>query len=141
MNSDNVGPDGDAGVLKTFDEYLKASFSLDAKRVATYYDEPFMYVTSAKTVTTATRTEAEALLKPGFAALKENGYARTEFPKLGSRSLGDGLAIVSGLGVRYKADGTQLASFGITYLWRKAPAGWKLAVMTVHDPSKILRLA
>lgn len=127
-------------MLKTFDEYLKASFSLDAKRVAAYYDEPFMCVTSAKTVTTATRTEAEAFLKPRFAALKESGYARTEFPKLGLKSLGDGLSIVSGLGVRYKADGTQLASFGITYLWRKAPDGWKLAVMTVHDPSKVLRL-
>jgi len=44
------------------------------------------------------------------------------------------------LGVRYKVDGTQMASFGITYLWRQGPAGWRLAVITVHDPSKVLQL-
>ncbi|MDP3355669.1 MAG: hypothetical protein Q8M51_07395 [Polaromonas sp.] len=44
----------DSDVLKTFEEYLLASFSLDAKRVAAYYDEPFMFVSAARTVTVAT---------------------------------------------------------------------------------------
>nr|MDP2192592.1 hypothetical protein [Rhodoferax sp.] len=127
-------------MLKTFEEYLLASFSLDEKRVATYYDEPFMFVSAANTVTVATRAEVEAFLKPGFKALQQSGYAKTEFPNLRSQSLGKGLAIISGMGIRYKTDGTQLASFGITYVWRHVPDGWKLAVMTVHDPNKILPL-
>ena len=131
----------ESGVLQTFGEYLTASFTLDAPRVAQYYDEPFMLVTAKGSVTVANRAAAEKFLLPGFAALKEGGYDRTEFPTLRSASLGQGLAIISGEGVRYAADNTQMASFGITYLWRQGKEGWKLAVMTVHDPSKVLPLA
>lgn len=135
MNSANAaGTEDDAGLLKTFEEYVIASISLDANRVAKYYEEPFMFVTAASTVAAADRTEAGSFLKPGFTALKASGYARTEFPKLRSKALGKGLAIVSGLGVCYKSDGTQLASFGITYLWRQTAAGWKLAVNDCPRP-------
>jgi hypothetical protein len=99
-----------------------------------------MFVSAEKTVTVATRAEAEAFLKPGFKALQQSGYAKTEFPRLRSQSLGKGLAIISGMGIRYKTDGTQLGSFGITYIWRHVPDGWKLAVMTVHDATIVLSL-
>lgn len=131
-------PLDESGLLKTYDEYLLASFSLDAKRVATYYDEPFMYVSAARTVTLATRADVEAFLSPGFRDLQQAGYAKTEFPELKSRSIGKGLAVISGRGVRVTTDGRELATFGITYIWRNLPDGWKLAVMTVHDPNKLL---
>ena|SRR5665213_1807837 len=141
MSSDTpANSRNESSVLKTYEEYLLASFSLDEKRVATYYNEPFMFVSAEKTVTVATRAEAEAFLKPGFKALQQSGYAKTEFPILRSQSLGKGLAIISGMGIRFKTDGVQLASFGITYIWRQAPDGWKLAVMTVHDAAIVLRL-
>lgn len=134
----STGAPDESNVLDTYDEYLLASFSLDAKRVAAYYDEPFMYVSVARTVTVATRADAEAFLSPGFNDLRRAGYARTEFPELKSQSLGKGLAVISGRGVRVTAEGKELATFGITYIWRHLPTGWKLAVMTVHDPKKIL---
>ena len=133
-----TGAPDESDVLDTYGEYLLASFSLDPKRVATYYDEPFMYVSAARTVTVATRADAEAFLSPGFKDLRRAGYARTEFPELHSHSLGKGLAVISGRGVRVTAEGTEMATFGITYIWRHLPTGWKLAVMTVHDPKKIL---
>lgn len=34
-----------------------------------------------------------------------------------------------------------LATFGMTYIWRNLPDGWKLVVMTVHDPKKLLPLS
>ena len=131
----------DSDVLKTYDEYLLASFSLDAKRVATFYDEPFMFVSAARTVTVATRADAEAFLSPGFKDLQQAGYAKTEFPELSSQSLGKGLAVISGRGIRVTTDGRELATFGMTYIWRNLPDGWKLAVMTVHDPKKLLPLS
>ena len=136
-----ASPPSESEVLKTYEEYLLASFSLDAKRVATYYDEPFMFVSAARTVTVATRADAQAFLRPGFKDLQQAGYAKTEFPELKSHSLGKGLAIISGRGIRYATDGRELATFGITYIWRNLPEGWKLAVMTVHDPKKLLPLA
>jgi hypothetical protein len=109
--------------------------------VATYYDEPFMLVSAARTVTLATRADAQAFLIPGFKDLQQAGYAKTEFPELKSHSLGKGLAVISGRAVRVTTDGKELGAFGITYIWRNLPDGWKLAVMTVHDPKKFLPLS
>lgn len=136
----SASPLNDPDVLKTYEEYLLASFSLDAKRVATFYDEPFMLVSVARTVTLATRADAEAFLGPGFKDLRQAGYAKTEFPELKSHTLGKGLAIISGKGIRVTTDGEELATFGVTYIWRFLPDGWKLSVMTVHDPKKLLPL-
>ena len=56
MNSDTPASSPDEpSVLKTYEEYVLASLSLDEKRVATYYNEPFMFVSAEKTVTVATR--------------------------------------------------------------------------------------
>ena len=141
MKSDiEASPPNESEVLQTYDEYLQASFSLDEMRVAAFYDEPFMYVSAARTVTIATHADAVAFLSPGFKALREAGYVKTAFPELKLQSLGTGLAIISGMGIRYTREGTELASFGITYIWRHASAGWKLAVMTVHDPKNYLAL-
>jgi ketosteroid isomerase-like protein len=142
MTSDrSPSPPDESDVLKTYEEYLLASFSLDAKRVATYYDEPFMFVSAARTVTVRTREDAEAFLSPGFKDLQKAGYAKTEFPELRSHSLGKGLAVISGRGIRVTTDGKELGTFGITYIWRSLPDGWKLAVMTVHDPNMLLPLS
>jgi ketosteroid isomerase-like protein len=130
----------EASVLEIYEEYLLASISLDEKRVAAYYHEPFLFVSAEKTVAVATRAEAEAYLKPGLEALRQSGYSKTEFTKLRAQSLGAGIAVLSGLGIRYRKDRTQLMSFGITYIWRHVPDGWKLAVMTVHDTTKVLPL-
>ena len=141
MTSDtSANPSNEFEVLKTYEEYLLASYSLDAKRVAAYYDEPFMFVSAARTVTVATRVDVEAFLRPGFKDLQQAGYAKTEFPELKSHSLGKGLAVISGRGIRFTADGRELSTFGITYIWRSLPDGWKLAIMTVHDPKKFLPL-
>ena len=139
-SSTSANPANESEVLKTFNEYLLASFSLDAKRVATYYDEPFMVVTPGGSLAIASRADVEAFLSPGFKDLQQAGYAKTEFPELKSRSLGNGLEVISGRGVRIKADGTELATFGLTYIWREHPDGWKMTVMTVHDPKKLLPL-
>ena len=136
----SASPPNESDVLKTYEEYLLASFSLDAKRVATYYDEPFMFVSATRTVTVQTRAEVEAFLSPGFKDLQQAGYAKTVFPELESHSLGKGLAVISGRGIRVTADGRELGTFGTTYIWRNLPDGWKLAVMTVHDPKKLLPL-
>ncbi len=65
MNSDAAPHSAyESGVLKTFEEYLVASISLDANRVAQYYDEPFMFVSAASSATVANRAEAEKFYRP-----------------------------------------------------------------------------
>jgi hypothetical protein len=46
-------------------------------------------------------------------------------------------ALVSTRVKRYATDGKELEQFGATYLFRKTDAGWKIAVITIHDASTI----
>ena len=127
-------------LLIAYADYLAANISLDAGRVARHLHEPWMYVMATRVVQGKTHADAEDFLKPGLAALKEAGYARTDFPRLNAQLLGEGLAMISGEGVRYKTDGTQLAALGMTYLWRQVAGQWKLAVVTMHERSGVLPL-
>jgi hypothetical protein len=47
---------------ESYQEYLIASFTLDANRVARYYNEPFMLVTAASSLMVANRAETEKCL-------------------------------------------------------------------------------
>jgi ketosteroid isomerase-like protein len=125
---------------KSLNDYLAAVISLDAGRAAQYFHEPYMLLTAANTKIYASRAEVEASLKPAYAELKERGFARSEWAKLRVKSLGSGVAIASAVAVRFKIDGQELQRIGVTYLLRKTPEGWKIAVLTLHDPSAALPL-
>jgi hypothetical protein len=43
-------------------------------------------------------------------------------------------ALVIGVAERYKTDGQPLDRAGVTYVLQKADAGWKIAVIVLHDP-------
>ncbi len=130
-----------ADILDVFNNYVAASITLDAELVASYYDVPFLLVTAGGTMPLASRSDAVVYLESSFRALRETDYEGTRFPTLRARALGQGLAVVSGVGVRYTAEGIELAKFGFTYLWRLVDEAWKLTVMTIHDPSAMLLTA
>jgi hypothetical protein len=44
--------------------------------------------------------------------------------------------LVEGIGQRYKIDGQKLDQAGVTYVLYKSEAGWKIAVLIVHDPDE-----
>lgn len=125
-------------ILDVFNSYVAASITLDAELVASYYDLPFLLVTAGSTMPLASRPDVVAFLESSFRALREVDYEGTSFPILGARSLGRGLAVVNGVGIRYNSYGIELAAFGLTYLWRLVDEAWKLTVMTIHDPSAML---
>jgi ketosteroid isomerase-like protein len=122
-------------------DYLNAVISLDAQRVVRFCNEPLMYVSAdGSTSSFATRGDLESSLKLTLAALKKRGYGRSEWPQLHVKVLSSGVAIASALIVRYKTDGKEMERLGVTYLLRKTGDGWKIAVVTVHDPSNVLDL-
>jgi len=72
--------------------------------------------------------------------LKERNFARSEWARLKTKSLGTGVVIASALAIRYKQDGQELQRFGVTYLLRKTDDGWKLVSYASHDPASVLAL-
>ncbi len=135
-----AGEEDKAAAAQALVDYFTAYISLDPKRVAPYYHEPFMLVSAGRASSFATHADLEAWLQPALAALKERGYARSEWPQLHVNLLSSGVAIASALVVRYKTDGQEMERFGVTYLLRKTSDGWKVAVLAAHDPSKVLKL-
>ena len=123
-----------------FDDYATALSSLDPQRILPYYHEPLTLVTAPITSILTTRADIEQWLKSRGEQMKGRGYARNAWDQLHVKQLNYGLAVASGLAVRYKGDGQELDRLGITYVLRRTGDGWKIAVLTVHDPGTVLRL-
>jgi ketosteroid isomerase-like protein len=136
----SAGEEEKAMAIQAFKNYVAEVGSLDAQRVAAYYHEPLMFVTTARAGAFNTRAEIEAWLKSVFAGMKQRGYARSDWSDFHAKMLSAGVAVISTQTVRYKADGQELERLGFTYLLRKTGDGWKVAVLVGHDPSNVLKL-
>jgi ketosteroid isomerase-like protein len=121
-----------------FDDYATALGSLDPQRILPYYHEPLTLITAPITSILTTRADIEQWEKSRGEQMKGRGYARNAWDQLHVKPLNYGLAVASGLAVqgrRSRAD-----RLGITYVLRRTGDGWKIAVLTVHDPGTVLRL-
>jgi ketosteroid isomerase-like protein len=130
----------EADIRRLMDEYRDAYIAMDSHRVAAVFHQPYMFLASHTAETLATRKEVEDSVRPFLASLKARGYARSDWKNMRVKSFGNGIAIVSSGVVRYKADGSVLETVGLTYLLRKEPTGWKIAVLTPHSPEGVLSL-
>lgn len=71
-------------------------------------------------------------------ALLDGGYGRSNMPVRNICVLAPTVAIVSGRGVRYLADGKEMAAFGWTYTLVKGEQGWRMMSIYSHDPAVAL---
>jgi hypothetical protein len=132
-----VGEDrGPSGALEAVQNYISAFSALEPRHVLPHFHEPCLFVTPEGVKAAATRPEAEQVFAPLMARLKEQDYERSDFPRLGAELLDRDLALVSGLGIWRRANGAELHRFGATYLVRRGPDGWKIAVAAIHAPEE-----
>jgi uncharacterized protein (TIGR02246 family) len=132
--------DEKAAVTDIFKGYARAWDSLDMQRILPYYNEPLILITAAGVRSLATRADIEAWVKTIFARITEGGYARGEYSQLHVKQMSPGVAMASGLYVRYKTDGQELERLGATYVLHKTGDGWKIAVFVGHDPGSVLKI-
>lgn len=71
-------------------------------------------------------------------SLLSGGYGRSNMPVRNICVLAPNVAVVSGRGIRYLADGKVMGEFGWTYTLLKGPAGWKMVSIYSHDPKTAL---
>lgn len=136
-----AGPaEDEADATRMMQEYLASFVTLDAHRIAAHFNEPFVLISANGASALATRDDLEAWLKPGYAKLKAQGYARSEWTQLRAKTLGNGVVIVSTAIARYKTDGSVLETLGSTYLLRKGADGWGIAAQVPHAADAILVL-
>jgi len=65
--------------------------------------------------------------------LRAKGYGRSEFVQPVVTSLGETVALVRGVAVRYATTGSEMERVPLAYLMRRSEAGWKIAVLVAES--------
>jgi ketosteroid isomerase-like protein len=122
----------EAAVRKMLDEYYRAFSTLRVQAILPYLDQPALLVGPQGVIALPTPSAIEPIFGPVMESLRTRGYARSELGSQEIRILSAQAALATGIAIRYRTDGTELESAGITYLLRKSDDGWKIVAMVLH---------
>ena len=123
----------DDAALGVLANYYTAFSTLEVQAVWPYFHEPALLI-SPQGVFAVPGFEALATaFTPMMEGLRGREFGRSEFSLGYSQSLSASATLVSGVAIRYKRDGEELERAGVTYVLHKAEAGWKIAVIVLHD--------
>lgn len=125
-------------VLEAFKRYVEGFEGLSPRAVVPFYNEPAMLISPQGIVALPTGADVEKFFAGVMSNLRDQGYARSEFPRLAELLLSADLAIVTGVGVWRTKTGEELRRFGLTYTFCRAPQSWKIVVALIHDPDASL---
>ena len=131
---------GKNAVAQVLNDYYGAFGGLDAQRAVGYYDVPVVFIGAESIIVATAPREGAAWLAKQFEALKPTGFSRSKLIKLSIKKMSEGLAIASGIDMRYDKSGKQVSRFGITYILRKNSGAWKISALVSRDATTALQL-
>ena len=140
LQKNEAGQDDKAAVTRLLSDYARVFGKLDVQAILPYYLEPSMLIRPQGVAMMPTHAAMAATFAPLMEGLRVRGYARSEFTTLNMKRLSATTMLVSGVAVRYKADGQELERIGATYVLHKTEKGWKIAVSVRHDVENVVRL-
>jgi hypothetical protein len=128
--------DDQAEVVRVLNEYYRAFSTLKLEAVLPYFHEPSLLIGPQGVFAATTHTLLATAFTPAIEGLRARGFGRSELSVRNLKSLSATAALVEGVAQRYKIDGQKLDHAGVTYVLYKAEAGWKIAVLILHDPDE-----
>lgn len=117
--------------LEVVHEYYGVFSTLDVSAIACYFCEPCMSIGPQGVFSAASRVDLANAFVPLVEGLKAKGYKRSEFAEPEVTMLGETVALVRGVAVRYGAAKPEIERVRISYLMHRTDAGWKIAVMVL----------
>jgi hypothetical protein len=137
----STGSDTNSGAAATrvLTEYYRAFSTLEVQAVLPYFHEPSLFIGPQGVFAASTSAFVEAGFTPAMEGLRARGFARSELSVRNVKSLSATTTLVIGVALRYKLDGQELERVGVTYLLYKSDAGWKIAVLIIHDTNDVTR--
>lgn len=120
-------------VTQAMADYYKAFSTLDVEAILPYFEQPALLVVPQGVYAMSDAATQTAVFTRTIDDLRARGYGRSELEIEQATPLGPSAALVTGVAVRYKADGQVLERVKLTYLLHNAQGRWKIAVMVVHD--------
>ena len=136
MSSLGTAVDEDAA-LRTLADYYRAFSTLEVQTVSPYFHEPSMFISPQGVFAAPTLTAVADLLTHVMEGLRTREFGRSELTVGSVTSLSASATLVTGIAIRYKLNGQELERAGVTYVLHKTEAGWKIAVIVMHDPRQI----
>jgi ketosteroid isomerase-like protein len=128
----------EAGAVAQFlTEYYRAFSTLDVDAILPYFHEPSLLIGPQGVFDAATRPELAGLFTMTMEGLRARGYGRSELSLQQLQILSATAAHARGVALRYKTDGQELDRAGVTYVLHKSEAGWKIAVVVLHDVERV----
>jgi ketosteroid isomerase-like protein len=136
MSSLSTAIDQDAALL-TLADYYRAFSTLEVQAVFPYFHEPSLLISPQGVFATPTFAALASIFTPVMEGLRTREFGRSELSVGSVNSLSATATLVTGVAIRYKRNGQELERAGVTYVLHKAEAGWKIAVIVMHDPQQI----
>ena len=134
MASAGISKDDAAGVMQLLTDYYRTFSTLDLQKTLAFFHEPSLLVGPQGVFAAPTHAELAVVFAPTMEALRLRGYGRSELTQPNLNLLSATAALVIGVAERYKTDGQPLDRAGVTYVLQRIDAGWKIAVLVLHDP-------
>jgi ketosteroid isomerase-like protein len=124
-------------VIRVLADYYAAFSTLDIQAVLPYFHEPSMLIGPQGMFAAPTYAVLTTAFTTAMEGLRARGFGRSELSVRNVQSLSATTTLVTGVAVRYKADGQELERVGVTYVLQKVDTHWKIAVLIVHDANEV----
>jgi ketosteroid isomerase-like protein len=129
-----------AAANRALRSYYDAVAGGDATAAARCFTAPAMFMTPRGSGTAATTELVETSLAATLRDFKTQDYSHSTWSESHTKLLGDATALTSLIVVRHRSDGTEIGTFGFTYVLRKIDGEWKIAVLIGHPPDDVVRV-
>jgi ketosteroid isomerase-like protein len=124
-------------VIRVLADYYAAFSTLDIQAVLPYFHEPSMLIGPQGVFAAPTYAVLTTAFTTAIEGLRARGFGRSELSVRSVQSLSATTTLVTGVAVRYKADGQELERGGVTYVLQKVDTHWKIVVLIVHDANEV----
>lgn len=123
--------------LRTLIDYYRAFSTLEVQAVSPYFHEPSLLISPQGVFAAPTFAGVAGLFTHVMEGLRTKEFGRSELSVGSVTSLSASATLITGIAIRYKRNGEELERAGVTYVLQKVDAGWKIAVIVMHDPQQI----
>lgn len=117
--------------LEALYDYYKTFSALDLNAIVQHFSEPCISTSSHGVFSADNRRGLANAFGPLVEGLKEKSYERSEFVEAEVITLSETAALVRGVAVRYKLDGSELERVPISYLMHRSAHGWTIATIVL----------
>jgi len=124
--------------VPTLLDYYAAFNTLDVSAILPYFHEPSLLMGPQGAFSASTHDVLTTAITTILNSLRTRGFGRSELIVGSVNSLSASATLVTGVAIRYQVDGQELERVGVTYVLYNADSHWKIAVLIVHDPSKVV---